>query len=170
VRLPALAQHDSARAAGSGAGPARPSNEGGPGGPPALEGLKVLVVDDEQDARQLMSEILGRRGAEVVAASSAAEALEVLQSWRPHVLLSDIGMPDGDGYALIRQVRALPEERGGATPAAALTAYAGAEDRARVLASGYQLHVAKPIEPSELASVVARLAAGVGAASRGAEG
>ncbi len=76
----------------------------------------------------------------------------------PHVLLSDIGMPDGDGYELIRRVRELPEERGGRTPAAALTAYAGPADRARALAEGYHLHVAKPVEPAELAAVVAGLA------------
>jgi CheY-like chemotaxis protein len=79
------------------------------------------------------------------------------------VLLSDIGMPDGDGYALIREVRALSRERGGGTPAAALTAYAGVEDRARVLSSGYQSHLAKPVEPAELAAVVARLAGRDGA-------
>jgi PAS domain S-box-containing protein len=126
----------------------------------ALGGLKVLVVDDEPDARRLLAEVLERRGAEVLAASSAEEALEMLQLWRPDVLLSDIGMPDGDGYELIRRVSALPEEEGGRTPAAALTAYAGPSDRDRALASGFQLHVAKPVEPSELAAAVARLAAG----------
>jgi PAS domain S-box-containing protein len=123
-----------------------------------LEGVKVLVVDDEEDARRLLNEVLARRGAEVLTAASAAEALELLQAWRPHVLLSDIGMPDGDGYELIQSVRRLPEEQGGRTPAAALTAYAGPADRARALASGFQLHVAKPVEPAELAAVVARLA------------
>ncbi|HEX8335665.1 MAG TPA: response regulator, partial [Pyrinomonadaceae bacterium] len=125
---------------------------------PALEGVKVLVVDDEPDARRLLTEVLGRCGAEVLSAASAGEALEMIQAWRPHVLLSDIGMPDGDGYELIRRVRELPEERGGSTPAAALTAYAGPGDRARALAGGYQQHVAKPVEPAELAAVVASLA------------
>ncbi|HWS89531.1 MAG TPA: PAS domain-containing protein [Pyrinomonadaceae bacterium] len=124
-----------------------------------LEGVKVLIVDDEPDARRLLTELLSQRGAEVSSAASAAEALEVLQAWRPHVLLSDIGMPDGDGYELIRRVRELPEERGGRTPAAALTAYAGPADRGRALASGFQVHVAKPVEPAELAAVVAGLAA-----------
>jgi CheY-like chemotaxis protein len=95
------------------------------------------------------------------------EALEVLQAWRPHVLLSDIGMPGMDGYMLIRRVRELSEEQGGRTPAAALTAYAGAEDRARSLASGFQLHVAKPVEPAELAAVVASLAGRAGIAPSG---
>ncbi len=125
---------------------------------PALDGVKVLAVDDEPHGRALITEVLRRCGAEVVAVSSAREALEVLQAWRPHVLLSDIGMPGIDGYMLIRRVRELPEEQGGRTPAAALTAYAGAEDRARSLSSGYQLHVAKPVEPAELAAVVASLA------------
>ena len=125
----------------------------------ALGGLKVLVVDDEADARRLLTEVLARRGAEVLTAASAGEALEMLQAWRPHVLLCDVGMPDGDGYELIRRVRELPLERGGRTPAAALTAYAGPADRQRALASGFQLHVAKPVEPAELAAAVASLAA-----------
>jgi CheY-like chemotaxis protein len=105
-----------------------------------------------------LAEILSRCGAQVKAAASSSKALEVLGLWRPHVLLSDIGMPDGDGYALIERVRALPAESGGAVPAAALTAYAGAEDRARVLSSGYQAHVAKPVEPASLSALVAELA------------
>ena len=132
---------------------------------PSLEGVKVLAVDDEPHGRTLIMEMLKRCGAEVVAVSSAGEALDVLQAWRPHVLLSDIGMPGADGYVLIRRVRELPEELGGRTPAAALTAYAGAEDRARALASGFQTHVAKPVEPAELAAVVASLAGRVGVAS-----
>jgi PAS domain S-box-containing protein len=129
---------------------------------PSLEGVKVLTVDDEADARKLVNEVLGRCGAEVMTASSAGEAFELLQTWRPHVLVSDIGMPGADGYVLIGRVRALPEELGGHTPAAALTAYAGADDRARVLSSGYQRHVPKPVEPAELAAVVASLAGRVG--------
>jgi CheY-like chemotaxis protein len=138
--------------------PARPEAFGPPVATIKLEGVKVLVVDDEPDARRLLTEVLSRRGAEVLTAASAAEALEMLQVWRPHVLLSDIGMPDGDGYELIQRVRELPEERGGRTPAAALTAYAGPADRVRALSEGYQLHVAKPVEPAELAAVVASLA------------
>ena len=124
----------------------------------SLEGLKVLAVDDDADARQLIDEILSRCGAQVRTAASASKALEALRLWMPDVLLSDIGMPDGDGYTLIERVRALPTEHGGATPAAALTAYASAEDRARVLSSGYQAHLAKPIEPARLSALVAQLA------------
>ena len=124
----------------------------------SLEGLKVLAVDDDADARQLIAEILSRCGAQVRTAASAATGIEALRLWMPDVLLSDIGMPDGDGYALIESVRALPAEQGGATPAAALTAYAGAEDHARVLSSGYHAHLAKPIEPARLCALVAQLA------------
>ena len=124
----------------------------------SLEGLKVLIVDDDADARELLAEILNQCGAHVRSAASASKALEVLGLWLPDVLLSDIGMPDGDGYAFIEQVRALPVERGGAIPAAALTAYAGADDRARVLSSGYQAHVTKPVEPAGLSALVAELA------------
>ncbi|MBV8859514.1 MAG: PAS domain-containing protein [Acidobacteria bacterium] len=158
VRLPVRAVRDAAQPAARGAGPARPEAFEAPAAPHTLEGVKVLVVDDEPDARRLLTEVLARRGAQVRTAESAGEALETLQAWRPHVLLSDIGMPDGDGYELIRRVRELPFERGGRTPAAALTAYAGPADRARALASGFQLHVAKPVEPAELAAVVAGLA------------
>ncbi|HVF45213.1 MAG TPA: PAS domain-containing protein [Pyrinomonadaceae bacterium] len=131
---------------------------GSPVIPHSLEGLKVLVVDDDADARELLAEILNQCGAHVRTAASASKALEVLGLWLPDVLLSDIGMPEGDGYAFIERVRALPVERGGAIPAAALTAYAGAEDRARVLSSGYQAHVAKPVEPASLSALVAELA------------
>jgi hypothetical protein len=102
--------------------------------------------------------MLGRCGAQVRTAASVGEAVEVLREWRPDVLLADIGMPDGDGYALIERVRALPSGQGSETPAAALTAYAGAEDRARVLSSGYQAHLTKPVEPAGLTAVVAKLA------------
>ncbi len=158
VRLPVRAVRDEGQPVACVELPPRPDAFGPPVTTPSLEGVKVLVVDDEPDARRLLTELLSRRGAEVLTAASAAQALEMLQAWRPHVLLSDIGMPDGDGYELIRRVRELPEERGGRTPAAALTAYAGPADRARALAEGYHLHVAKPVEPAELAAVVAGLA------------
>jgi PAS domain S-box-containing protein len=159
VTLPVMAPSEADSAAAGVV--AAPTSFGAPDASPtlpALDGVKVLAVDDEPHGRALITEVLRRCGAEVVAVSSAREALEVLQAWRPHVLLSDIGMPGIDGYMLIRRVRELPEEQGGRTPAAALTAYAGAEDRARSLTSGYQLHVAKPVEPAELAAVVASLA------------
>jgi CheY-like chemotaxis protein len=117
----------------------------------------VLVVDDEEDSRLLVSTALKAQGAQVTLASSAAEALERLRQTRPDLILSDIGMPGEDGYELMRKVRALPEAEGGRTPAAALTAYARPEDREQALASGYQLHIAKPADPAELARLVAGL-------------
>jgi len=125
---------------------------------PSLDDLQVLVVDDEPDARELIVVVLEGRGAEVVAVESAVEALEGLERQRFDVLVSDIGMPEVDGYALIEKVRQLPAESGGRIPAAALTAYAGVEDRMRVLSAGYQMHIPKPVEPAELTTVVASLA------------
>jgi CheY-like chemotaxis protein/anti-sigma regulatory factor (Ser/Thr protein kinase) len=124
---------------------------------PRLDGLKVLVIDDEEDARMIVSEVLREHGAEVYSAASAPEGLERLPSLRPDVILSDIGMPAMDGFALIRKIRSLPAELGGQTPAVALTAYARSEDAQRALTAGYQVHVAKPVEPSLLARVVANL-------------
>jgi CheY-like chemotaxis protein len=120
-------------------------------------GVRVLVVDDEQDTRRLISTVIAQTGAEVAACASAGEALEKIETWRPHILMSDIGMPGEDGYALIKRVRALPPERGGRTPAAALTAYARDEDRTRALAAGYQLHIAKPFNPGDLLAAVSDL-------------
>jgi PAS domain S-box-containing protein len=124
----------------------------------ALDGLRVMIVDDEAETRDLLTAMLSRRGAEVRACASAAEALEEIKQWRPLVLVSDIGMPDEDGYALIGKLRALGPERGGGVPAIALTAYARSEDRMRALASGFQMHVPKPIEAGELIVVIASLA------------
>ena len=124
----------------------------------SLTGLRVVVVDDEVDARMLLSAMLERCGAEVIAVSSAREGLETIQSWRPDVLVADIGMPVEDGYALMRKLRALPKEIGGQTPALALTAYARTEDRVRAISEGYQVHLAKPVDRVELATVVASLA------------
>ena len=126
--------------------------------PPEIAGLRVLVVDDERDARDLIATVLEYCGATVEHAGSVTEGLEKLERWRPDILLSDIGMPDEDGYALIRQVRSRPLEGGGSIPVASLTAYAGAEDRRRALHAGFNMHVAKPIEPAELVAVVANLA------------
>jgi CheY-like chemotaxis protein len=125
---------------------------------PSLNDLRVLVVDDEPDARELVAAVLTGRGAEVVSVGSAGKALEEMKRQQFDVLVSDIGMPEMDGYALISKVRQLPVERGGRIPAAALTAYAGIEDRRRALSAGYQMHVPKPVEPAELTSVVASLA------------
>lgn len=126
--------------------------------PPSLNGLRVLVVDDEPDSRELVAMVLKGRDANVVSLGSALEALEKIQREPFDVLLSDIGMPGMDGYALISEIRQLPVERGGKIPAAALTAYAGLEDRRRMLSAGYQMHIPKPVEPAELAKVVADLA------------
>jgi PAS domain S-box-containing protein len=122
-----------------------------------LDGLRVLVVDDEPDARQLLTTMLGQYEAQVIAVASAKEALIALQEFQPNVLVSDIGMPLEDGYSLIRKVRALSTEQGGKIPAVALTAYARAEDRMQALLAGFQLHVPKPVSPVELAAVIANL-------------
>jgi PAS domain S-box-containing protein len=125
---------------------------------PSLEGLKVLVVDDEPDTCELVREVLQQCGSVVITSCSAAEALEALGQHRPDILISDLGMPDEDGYSLISKIRALPAEQGGQIPAAALTAYARAEDRLRVLRSGFQFHLPKPVDSAELVTVVASLA------------
>jgi signal transduction histidine kinase/ActR/RegA family two-component response regulator len=123
-----------------------------------LKGVRVLVVDDEPDARALVKRVLEDCEATVQTASSAAEALEAVRDHPPTVLISDIGMPEEDGYALIRKVRALDKTRGVMTPALALTAYARTEDRMQAIRNGYQMHIAKPVEPAELTTVVAALA------------
>jgi signal transduction histidine kinase/ActR/RegA family two-component response regulator len=123
----------------------------------SLKGLRVLLVDDEPEARKVFSTVIERTGAEVRACETAGEALEMLQDWRPDVLMSDIAMPDEDGYSLIGKVRSLPRDKGGATPAAALTAYARDEDRKRALDAGYQMHIAKPVSSGQLINVIARL-------------
>jgi PAS domain S-box-containing protein len=123
----------------------------------SLRGARVIVADDEQDSRALVVKILVEHSAVVRACASATEALDELAAWRPDVLVSDIGMPERDGYWLIERVRALPQDRGGATPALALTAYTGVEDRVRALAYGYQLHMPKPLDVNELVACVAAL-------------
>jgi PAS domain S-box-containing protein len=122
-----------------------------------LRGVRVLVVDDEHDTREVLSVMLARYGTEVRTAASAADALEVFSQWKPDVLVSDIGMPEEDGYALIQKIRALPQENGADVPAIALTAFAAAQDKERALASGFQRHLSKPIEPVALAKNVARI-------------
>ena len=124
----------------------------------SLDGLKVLLVDDEPEARQIISTVITRTGAEVKACKSAHEALAKLSEWKPDVILSDIAMPEQDGYSFIRQVRSLPRDKGGDIPAAALTAYARDIDRRQALAAGYQMHIAKPIGASQLVTMIARLA------------
>ena len=125
---------------------------------PSLDGLRLLVVDDEVDFRELVITMLGHYGANVKAAASASEALVDLESWKPDVLVADIGMRDEDGYGLIRKVRMLTAERGGSIPAIALTAYTRDEDRLRALSAGYHIHLAKPITGPQLAAAVANAA------------
>ncbi|HLM00633.1 MAG TPA: PAS domain S-box protein [Pyrinomonadaceae bacterium] len=126
--------------------------------PPELSGLRILLVDDEADSLDLLNFVLESCGAQVWTAGSANEALETVRTESFDLLISDIGMPEEDGYALIRRIRNLPREQGGSVPAIALTAYARAEDRIRALRSGFQLHIAKPVEAPELIASVANLA------------
>lgn len=120
-----------------------------------LSGLKVLVVDDEPDACRLIKWVLDECHADVITAASAAEAMPLVESTRPDLVISDIGMPDVDGYELLRRIRALGPARGGKVPAIALTAFARPEDRAHSLKVGFSLHVSKPIQPDKLAATVA---------------
>jgi CheY-like chemotaxis protein len=129
-----------------------------------LAGVRVLLVDDAPYIRDVVTDILTEDGATVTAVASSEEALAKLQGERPDVLLSDLAMPGRGGYWLIGQVRALPPERGGATPAAALTAYTGPEHRASVLRAGFQVHLEKPVTLEALVAVVALLALRKGAA------
>ena len=122
-----------------------------------LQGVRVLVVDDEKDTRELLKTMLGQTGFEVITSSSAEEALTALGQFSPHVVLCDIGMPGEDGYSLISKIRLLPPERGGRTPAVALTAYVRGVDRQRALRSGFQAHLSKPVNAGELVSVLTYL-------------
>lgn len=122
-----------------------------------LDGLRVLVVDDDDDARSLVGEFLEQRGATIVAAGSATAALSTFESFCPDIVVSDIAMPGGDGYGLIRAIRSLPADRGGRTPAIAMTAYTRAKDGERVFAAGFQSHLGKPLDLQRLAIVIANL-------------
>ena len=115
-----------------------------------LAGLTVLVVDDQPDARELILRVLEDCSARVLTAGSAEEAVPLVETGRPDVLITDIGMPGADGYELLRRVRELGPARGGRVPAIALTAFARSEDRTRALRSGFMVHVSKPVDPSEL--------------------
>jgi PAS domain S-box-containing protein len=152
LELPLLSAPASAGAASSDEG-----KSGGARVPESLEGARVLVVDDEADARELLDTMLSRAGAIVRTAASAPEAWELFDQWRPEVLVCDLAMPGEDGFSLIRRVRALPAEKGGTVPAAAITAYARPNDRAAALAAGFDLHVPKPIDPAKLASAMIEL-------------
>ncbi|WP_437999736.1 response regulator [Sorangium sp. So ce185] len=137
--------------------PSRDGARGRAGGAVQLDGVRVLVVDDDDDARELVRYILEDHGAEVILAESGEEALRALRASRPRLLLSDIGMPGMDGYELIRRIRELPPEEGGVVPAIALTAYASVEDARRAMLEGYQMHLPKPVSASRLLSIVADL-------------
>jgi PAS domain S-box-containing protein len=124
---------------------------------PHLNGLKILLVDDEDDTRDLIAFILKQSGAEVTHVASAMEALQVIPQFQPHLLLSDIGMPEVDGYMLMRQIRAMLPEQGGQIPAIALTAYAGEVDYQQAISAGFQQHITKPVEPAKLIRAIANL-------------
>jgi CheY-like chemotaxis protein len=125
---------------------------------PVLTGVRVLIAEDEADARELLQMVLSGCGADVKACPSAAECFDELQTWKPDVLVSDVGMPGEDGYSLITRIRQLPADQGGKIPAMALTAYARVEDRVKALSAGFQTHAPKPVEPRELVAAVASLA------------
>ena len=124
----------------------------------SLSGMRVLVVEDEPDTSEFLERFLGSYGAEVVLAPSAAEALSRLSAEKVDIVVSDIGLPDVDGYDLMHRIRQLPTSAGAAVPAIALTAYARTEDRTRAFRAGYQAHLAKPIEPAELVATIASFA------------
>ncbi|MBI4477391.1 MAG: response regulator [Acidobacteria bacterium] len=134
-----------------------PSADRRPGSETKLQGVRVLVVDDDEDARHLVDAVLEHRGADVKAAASADEAFDMIAADKPDVLLIDICMPGEDGYSLMRRIRELPAAAGGATPAAALTAYSTADDRRQAIAVGFQMYLAKPIDPEVLVDLVATL-------------
>ncbi|MEH1936428.1 MAG: PAS domain-containing protein [Nostoc sp.] len=155
VRLPVIKESEGVRA---GAG-----ETGGTGGAAekfnssVLSGLRILIVDDDADTREFLRFFLQQNGALTTVAASATEALSVVAQTVPNLLISDLGMPEMDGYSLIRLLRAMPKEEGGEIPAIALTAYAGESDRDRVLVAGFQKHVAKPVQPTELLTSIANL-------------
>jgi CheY-like chemotaxis protein len=127
---------------------------------PRIEGLRVLLVEDEPDARELLAELLASRGAQVDYVGSVAEAYACLDKHVPDVIVSDIGMPDVDGYQFARGLRQLPSERGGHTPLVALTAYTSPQDRRRAFDAGYNHHLAKPVNADELVRVLEQLVGG----------
>ena len=120
-----------------------------------LEGLRILVVDDELDSRELVSAILTRCGSEVRCSESAADAMQTFKEWQPDVVISDIGMPVEDGYSFIKRLRKLRTKRAKQIPVVALTAYVNRQDKARALAAGFQAHIAKPVEPEALVKLIA---------------
>jgi len=156
IKLPLLGTSDSSRTPG----PRHPTAADGLADVlfRRLDSVRVLLVDDEPTANEALQALLESCGAEVRVAGSAAEALRMLDAQLPDVLISDIAMPDEDGYSLIERVRTRGAGRGGEVPAVALTAYAKIDDRVRILAAGFQMYLSKPADPSELIAVVASLA------------
>lgn len=124
----------------------------------SLDGLLVLIVDDQEDSRSLVTYVLEACGARVHSCESACEALKAIVECQPDVIVSDIGMPERDGYWLIENVRRLEPEQGGQTPAIALTAHTRPEDRRRVIAAGFQMHIGKPFEPEQVVSAIGAVA------------
>jgi len=159
ILLPLGKEHEHGDDAGAAERPARPG-EAPEAACESLRGVRILVVDDQDDARVLLDRVFVECGARVETAASAAEALEAVRRFRPDVLVSDLGMPGEDGYELIRKLRALPPDQGGNLPSAAVSALARPEDQRRALQAGYQVHIAKPVEPPELISAVAKLIGG----------
>jgi CheY-like chemotaxis protein len=143
-----------------------------------LQGMRIVIVDDDDDARDLLMILLTQRAASVFPAGSAAEALTLVQREHPDAIVSDIAMPDEDGYMLIERVRALPDDAGGRTPAIAVTAYTGRGDREHVIAAGFDVHCGKPIDLDSLVTTLVELRAkgatsaprASGASSNGASG
>ena len=150
VRLPLIKDKSSTHKAEGNSSPFTPESS-------PLTGIRVLVVDDDVDSREFIAFVLEQLGAQVSTVTSAGEAIASLEQLPPDILLSDIGMPDMDGYMLMRQIRAMPPEQGGQILAIALTAYAGEIDRQQALAAGFQHHLAKPVEPDELVKVILNL-------------
>jgi len=135
-----------------------PGSYGAPGG----SGIRVLVIEDDPETRDILAAILERGGFSYRMAGRASEALSMLDEWQPDAIVSDIGMPDMDGYEFARLLRQRPVELGGRIPALALSAFARAEDRDKALGSGYQGHIAKPVDPADLVRAVAELTARAG--------
>lgn len=133
--------------------------------PPQLSGTRVLVVEDEDDARDMLEELLTRAGCVVSTASSAAEAMERLDDAMPEVIVSDIGMPGEDGYSLMRRIRARGHDRGGEVPSIAVTAYTSTVDRKRALQAGFDMHVPKPVKAAALLEALRNLVAAAGLVS-----
>ena len=125
--------------------------------PPEVSGLKILVVDDDADTCEMIRTVLARCGGVVDTATNAEIAFEIFRTKAPQIMICDIGMPEVDGYELVRRIREFERQGGKRVPAVALTAFARIEDRVRALAAGFQMHVAKPVEPGELLTIVASL-------------